>query len=402
MPMRILHTADWHLGKRLERFERLPEQIQVLEEICAIADREQVDAVIVAGDLFDTFNPPSDAVEHFYRILKRLAKEGMRPVIAIAGNHDSPDRIEAPDPLARECGILFAGYPHSRTSPYRLETGFEVLRSDQGFMELRLPKCPHPRRHHLNRLQRALNPENPAESLRLALSDQWQRLAEQYCDDQGINILVAHLLLMARGQEPPEEPEDEKPILIGGIGAFYTDSIPAQIQYVALGHLHRWQNMPGAHCPCIYASSPLAYSFSEAGQQKYLALIDLAPGQPAQVQQIPLRSGFPLHRQAFESMDTALAWLEQTPDCYVELSLITDTFIQSEDRKRLLAAHPRLIGPIPRLKGNGAQTSTTQVADPTRNREDLFRDYFKHRLSTDPSDRMIDLFREVTALEETP
>ena len=109
--MKILHTADWHLGKRLDDRSRLEEQQVVLQEICEIAEREGADAVLVAGDLFDTFNPPTEAVDLLYSTLKRLTADGHRPVIAIAGNHDSPDRIEAPDPLARACGIIFAGYP---------------------------------------------------------------------------------------------------------------------------------------------------------------------------------------------------------------------------------------------------------------------------------------------------
>ena len=99
--MKILHTADWHLGKKLETIPRIEEQKTVLEEICEIADREAVHAVLVAGDLFDTFNPSSEAEELLYKTLKRLSKNGRRAVIAIAGNHDSPKHIEAPDPLAR-------------------------------------------------------------------------------------------------------------------------------------------------------------------------------------------------------------------------------------------------------------------------------------------------------------
>lgn len=101
--MKILHTADWHLGKRLDNFNRLEEQIAVLKEICQIADDQAVDAVIIAGDIFDTFNPPVEAIELLYKTLKRLTKKSKRPVIAIAGNHDSPSRIDSPDPLAREC-----------------------------------------------------------------------------------------------------------------------------------------------------------------------------------------------------------------------------------------------------------------------------------------------------------
>ena len=144
--MRLLHTSDWHLGKKLDRFDRLDEQKQVMEEICAIADREKVDAVLVAGDLFDVVNPPAEAVDLLYKTLKQLAAEGTRPVIAIAGNHDMPERIEAPDPLARECGIIFSGFPHSIITPFSLKTGLQVARSDTGFVELVCPNWKTPLR----------------------------------------------------------------------------------------------------------------------------------------------------------------------------------------------------------------------------------------------------------------
>jgi exonuclease SbcD len=90
--MRILHTADWHLGKKLNDFTRIDEQRHVLEELCDIAQREKVDAVVIAGDLFDTFNPPNEAIELLYKTVHKLANNGKVPVIAIAGNHDSADR----------------------------------------------------------------------------------------------------------------------------------------------------------------------------------------------------------------------------------------------------------------------------------------------------------------------
>ena len=79
--MKILHTADWHLGKRLDSFSRLEEQKIVLDEICIIADEQAVDAVIVAGDLFDAFNPPVEAIELLYKTLKRLTNNGKRPAV---------------------------------------------------------------------------------------------------------------------------------------------------------------------------------------------------------------------------------------------------------------------------------------------------------------------------------
>jgi exonuclease SbcD len=406
--MRILHTADWHLGKRLERFDRLEEQRLVLDEICAIADREQVDAVVVAGDLFDTFNPPAEAVELFYLRLRQLTKGGTRPVIAIAGNHDSPDRIEAPDPLARACGIFFAGYPQSVPQGMQLETGVEVLRADAGFLELALPGSEVPLRLLLvpyaneHRLRKPLDPRDPAESLRKALGIQWQSLADRYCDSSGVNIMVAHLLMMQAGGTVPEESEDEKSVLIGGAGAVFTEMVPPQIQYAALGHLHRYQNMLGAPCPCVYSSSPLAYAFGEAGQQKYVVIVELEPGQPAAYREVPLHAGYPLARKTFDSVDAALVWLDAHPDTYVELSLVTETYILSEDRRRILTAHPRVIGPIPKFSGAYAPMQGRALVDPQAGLEELFVQYFKHTKGVEPEGRMLDLFREVIAMEEQP
>lgn len=135
--MKILHTADWHLGKRLDRFSRLEEQILVMEEIIGIADEEHADLILVAGDLFDNFNPSVEAVELFYKTLKRLSLNGKRPVIAISGNHDSPNLIDAPDPLARECGIILIGHPKADVKPFSTEY-FNISNSKEGFIELKI------------------------------------------------------------------------------------------------------------------------------------------------------------------------------------------------------------------------------------------------------------------------
>ncbi|HOO85741.1 MAG TPA: exonuclease subunit SbcD, partial [Prolixibacteraceae bacterium] len=243
--MKILHTSDWHLGKRLANFERIEEQQLFLDELIEIANTQQADAVLVAGDLFDTFNPPTQAVELFYKKLKQLSNNGLRPIIAIAGNHDSPDRIEAPDPLARECGILFAGYPNSKMAPFELESGLKIIHSTESFVELKLPNCEVPLRLLLTpyanelRLKTFLNQTDSEEELRLQLQKSWSQLAEQFCDNKGVNVLMTHLFVVQKDAPLPDEPDDEKPILhVGGAQAIYTENIPPQIQYTALGHLH--------------------------------------------------------------------------------------------------------------------------------------------------------------------
>jgi exonuclease SbcD len=405
--MKILHTSDWHLGKRLENFSRMEEQQAVLSEICEIADSNQVDAVIVAGDLFDTFNPPTDATDLFYKTLKRLASNGRRPVIAIAGNHDSPDRIEAPDPLARECGIIFTGYPNSIVPVFELETGLKILNSQEGFLEIKLPDNKSPLRILLTpyaneiRLKTALGYENSEEELRNILQKNWNNLAEKYCDNKGVNILVSHLFIVDKDAKMPEEPADEKPILhVGGVQAVYTENIPKQIQYTALGHLHRMHAVD-KESKVYYSGSPLSYSFAEANQQKYVLLVDAEPGEKVRVTEKPLTKGKKLLRYKADGMEDALNWLAQNPNCLVELTLVTDTFLTAQERKQISTAHNGIVTIIPEVTNPSEFASINKKSiDLSKNMNDLFRDYFKHAKGQEPNEEIMELFAEILSEDE--
>jgi exonuclease SbcD len=406
--MKLLHTSDWHLGKRLDDFSRMEEQHAVLREICEVAEQEQVDAVLVAGDLFDTFNPPTEAVDLFYKSLKRLSNNGHRPVIAIAGNHDSPDRIESPDPLARECGIIFAGYPNSVVSPFELESGLKVLKSREGFLELRLPGTDIPLRILLTpyaneyRLKTCFGLENSEAELRAVLEEKWKDLADQYCDKNGVNVLISHLFMIKKGNELPEEPTDEKPILhVGGAQAIFTENIPRQIQYTALGHLHRMHQVDADPCPTYYSGSPLSYSFSEANQKKYALLVDVEPGAVASVREEELTKGKKLLRKRAEGMEEALNWLAENQECLVELTLVTETFLTAAERKQLNGAHSGIVAIIPEVENaEGLIDGNQKKIDLTRSMEELFRDYFKHEKGQDPNAELMSLFTEILAEEE--
>src|SRR5688500_4361574 len=143
--MRILHTADWHLGRRLAGRSRHDEQIAVLDEICRIADDENVDVVVVAGDVFDAFVPPAEAEALFYSTMTRLADSGRRAVVVIAGNHDSPDRLIAADPYARSLGISTLGFP--KDIPTLYDAGQDraaCVASGPSTVTLRLPRARQP------------------------------------------------------------------------------------------------------------------------------------------------------------------------------------------------------------------------------------------------------------------
>lgn len=405
--MKLLHTADWHLGKRLEHISRLDEQREVLEEICEIAEREAVDAVLLAGDLFDHVNPSIEALELLYRTLKRLANEGRRAVIGIAGNHDSPDRIEAPDPLARECGIILTGYPSSEVKPFTLESGLRVLRTAPGFLELKLPTCTAPLRLLLTpyanemRLRKFLGREDPEAELRLALQEGWAALAEQYCDSEGVNLLMAHLFVMNKGGEKPEEPEDERTVLsIGGAREVFTENLPQGVQYVALGHLHRRQKISDTPCPVVYSGSPLAYSMAEAGQEKYVCIVEVEPGQVPTVRQIPLTKGKSLARKSFDQVEEAVEWLWENPHTLVELTLVSDQYLTAEQRKSLYQSHAGIVALIPKVNVPADAFNPGLAIDLSKELKDLFVDYFKHKNGQDPNEQILDLLKEVLAEED--
>lgn len=398
--MKILHTADWHLGKRLDSFSRLEEQKIVLDEICIIAEEQAVDAIVVAGDLFDAFNPPVEAIELLYKTLKRLTNNGKRPVIAIAGNHDSPDRIDSPEPLARECGIVFMGYPNTEIKTIELENGFEITKTDKGFIEINLPAHNYPLRiiatPYANevRMKEYFGEEKEVE-LSNSLQMGWGDLSEKYCDNKGVNILVTHLYMLKRGGEVLEEPDGEKPLKIGNADLIYSDIIPSQIQYTALGHLHRHQNVGTDEKPVVYSGSPLSYSFSEAGQQKYVKIINVEPNSIAQLERIPLKSGKQLARKTFNSIDSAVEWLNDNQYTLVELTIESDTYLKSEDLKRLRNAHHEIVHIIPIVKNDNVMDESSKQVNLNQDITALFSDYFKYSKGQSPNEEIIELFKEI-------
>ena len=401
--MKILHTADWHLGKRLQEYSRLEEQKLVMDEICQIADRENIDLVLLAGDIFDTFNPAHEAVELLYRTLRRLSKNGTRPILAISGNHDSTQFVEAPDPLARELGIFFYSRYDSVIPCGKLDSGVEILRSESGFVEIQLPQVDFPVRVILApyanevSLRTYLGEENREEEFRKLLASKWQDLADRYCDEQGLNLFVGHFFFMKEGEKPEAEPESERPILhVGGTQALFTQNIPSQIQYAALGHLHRYHDVGHDSIPVVYSSSPLAYSFSEADQEKKVVLIEAQAGQPISYQPIGLKQGRPLFRVKFDNLADTLAWLEANPYCFVEITFVADESIDAATRKAIMKAHDGIVSLIPQLNNTGTQESfALQVDDLGKDMETLFRMYYQSEKGQEPNAQLLGLFKEI-------
>ncbi|MBT2620896.1 MULTISPECIES: metallophosphoesterase family protein [Chryseobacterium] len=398
--MKILHTADWHLGKRLDRFSRLEEQVQVMNEIVQIADVQKVDLIIVAGDLFDNFNPRVDAIELFYKTLKRLSLNGKRPVIAISGNHDAPSLIDAPDPLARECGIILIGHPKAKINPFELEN-FTISNSVEGLIELQLNGLDFPIRilhtPYANEVRlKEYFGENKEEELNKVLAENWKKLADEFCDTNGVNILTAHLYMNKRGTELIEEPEGEKPIKIGAADLIYSDIIPDQIQYTALGHLHSFQNIGTKEKPVVYSSSPLCYSFSEAGQTKYVNIIEAEPNKEVSYERVALKNGKSLIRKTFDSIEKTIEWLLENQDTLVELTLESETFLKADERKRIYQSHNGIVHLIPKVKNQDFNENHLHEINLNQDIQSLFQDYFKSKNNgQQPNEDLMKMFNEI-------
>jgi exonuclease SbcD len=402
--VKILHTADWHLGKRLDNHRsRHEEQIAVLNEIVGIADHEKVDVVLIAGDLFDNFSPTVESTELLYKTCKQLTNNGLRPVIAIAGNHDLPQRIEVTDVFARDLGVFFAGFPDTVIPPFETERGIQITRSDEGFVELKLPQFDYVLQLLLTpyaneyRLRRYLQEGDEANNLRTALQTHWQQIYDKYFDTERVCILMTHLFFAHPDKPQLVEPDDEKPILhIGGASVMYPAQIPVGVQYVALGHLHRAHTVSNTPCPIVYSGSPLAYSFNEDNQKKYVQILDIEPNIKVNHRKVLLESGRKMVRVQFQSVEAAIEWLEQNQNIWVRLTLETEDYLSAFTKKRLHEVHDGLITIIPLLRSDKENLATEGDKDAPKTMQTMFAAYFKHKnKGIAPSQSLMDLFEEV-------
>jgi exonuclease SbcD len=251
------------------------------------------------------------------------------------------------------------------------------------------------------RLKRYLGGENTDAEMRSLLKSKWNELAEKYCDNLGVNVLLAHLFMMKQGDPVTAEPDDERPILHpGGAEAIYTSCIPPAIQFAAIGHLHRKQTVDSSPCPVVYSGSPLSYSLGESNQDKFVFLVEAEPGTEVKIREVMLYSGKRLLRKRFELIDEAVTWLAENQESLVEITIVSATYLTAEDRKRLLDAHCCIII-IPEMKNQaqGADPASLQV-DLTRGITDLFFDFFRKEKGQEPDTDIMKLFNEIISKED--
>ncbi|NLM47857.1 MAG: exonuclease SbcCD subunit D [Epulopiscium sp.] len=394
--MRILHTSDWHLGKHLEGYSRLEEQEKFIEELIEIIDRESVDLVIIAGDIYDNGNPSAKAEKLFYSSLKRITKGGKIPALIIAGNHDNPDRLVAASPLAYEQGIILLGTPNSKAVAgdydyYRIvdagEGYIEIEKNNEHLLALTLP---YPSEKRLNEMiSESLEEEEQQKSYSQKIGSILENLSSKFREDT-INIVVGHFYV-AGG----EVSDSERPVQLGGSYVVEADVFPQKAQYIALGHLHRPQKVKGTDLEAYYSGSPIQYSKSEIFYAKSVYIVDLLPGQKAVVKEILLKNYKPIEVWKCDSIEEAIMKCKENSDkdVWVYLEIKTDRVLLQSEIKEMRRLKKDIVEIVPVFNDEEEELEIEDIREKTL--EELFVDFYYHQKQVKPTEEMIELFLSI-------
>lgn len=278
--MRFLHTSDWHVGKGLKGHNRLDEQRDVLREIVEIARAEQVDAVLIPGDLYDSVAPTAEAQQLVVQALVALRETGAE-VVAMAGNHDHALTFDAYRPLMAYAGITLVG--RARTP----DDGGVVLFTARSTGEpVRVAVLPFLSQRYAVRAAElvAHTPAENAGAYDQLVRDLLKELTARFSSD-AVNIVMAHLTVTGAAFGGGER-------MAQSIFEYHVpaSAFPSDAHYVALGHLHRRQSLP-APCPVHYCGSPLCVDFGEQDNTPMVLIVEAAPSLPVSVREIPIQAG---------------------------------------------------------------------------------------------------------------
>ncbi|NEE04586.1 exonuclease SbcCD subunit D [Phytoactinopolyspora halotolerans] len=382
--MRLLHTSDWHLGRTLHGLDLLEHQAAVLDHIVEVTAREKVDAVLIAGDVFDRAIPPVEAVRLLEDTLKRLTEHAT--VIVTSGNHDSAIRLGYgstlfPQNLHVATRVADVGVPVALTDKHGpvFIYPFPYLDPDGCRHELSDDDAPLTRSHEAV----------CAAAMRRVNAD----LQERRGDDGAVRtVVMAHAFVV--GGIPLETSESERDIRVGGV-----DSVPSAvfdgIDYVALGHLHGPQEPRTDHATTRlrYAGSPLRFSFSEATQEKSITIVDLGQDGVAEVTAVPVPQPRPMAR-IVGTLDSVLTdpVHEQHVESWVQVT-VTDPGRPQQMRERVAHRFPHLLEvrhvPEGEEIGTGDGVANPSAIDPL----EVAGDFVHHVTGTDITDAELESFR---------
>jgi exonuclease SbcD len=383
--MRFLHTSDWHVGRTIRSRSRQSEHEAVFREIIDIAKDQQVDAVLVTGDVFEHRIPPVESEKLVAETLAELARERIQSIV-ISGNHDDPERLGVLKPLGDIVQV------HIVAELENLDSLVLSLPSRDGKERAAIGCLPYVLPHHV---LTAAEGVGKSESERVAA---YQSMMKDFFDalkkrieNSPISLVLAHL---AVDQE------------YGGgearSGVFEVDKgvLPTGIHYVALGHIHKPHAIEKSSARAYYAGSVLQLDFGRVDQQKSVFIIEAHPQKPAVISAIPLNQGKKLLRRTGTS-EEILAQADDFEGAWVEVVL------RPEGRALELVDHVRALpGVFVRFEEPDVKPTHSSISLKDRSATEIFSDYYKTKRKSDPNPQLLALlarlYQEVSTSADEP
>lgn len=407
--MRIIHTADWHIGQTLRGYQREHEHRAVLNELTHIVTIREADALIVAGDVFDSQNPSGESQRLFYESLVKLhrARPGMQ-IIITAGNHDAAGRLEAPRALLGGIGVSVTGNVSRVNGKVDAGRHLVAVRSATNEIAAHVLAVSHPTAACLPVLPKTDGTEaSPAERARALYSDLMEAARP---DASGLPLIVTGHLHVAGGIESEGA---ERRILVGGQHAVPPDIFPAEAAYVALGHLHKAQTFKGDRVR--YSGSLLPLSATELPYRHGVTLLTLDSGGVSSIEHIELQRPvdflkLPEAGEAkLEEFGDRLKALDLDPALpldlrpFIQVRLCRDGLGPGfrAEADRIAEQFPvrlvdlRLSARVDAAEAKNTAAAIVRLAD--RAPEELFRDAFQRAHDAAPDARHLEIFHKAFA-----
>lgn len=332
--MRFIHLSDLHIGKKVNEFSMMEDQKDILKKILSVIEREKVDGVIIAGDIYDKPIPPAEAVQVLDRFLTQLAKLGVL-VFAISGNHDSAERVAFGAQLMSGGGVYLSPVYDGKVR--------KICLTDE-YGEVCIHLLPFVKPAVVRRVFEEERAENYQEAVQTVIR-------HMEIDSDKRNVLVAHQFVTGAKRCESEE------ISVGGL-----DNVDVAVfdafDYVALGHIHSPQHI--GRETVRYCGTPLKYSFSEAGQEKSVTLVEIGKKGDVTVKKIPLIPMRDMRKIRGTYMEvTALSFYQGTnTKDYIQITL-TDEEDVPDGIQKLRAIYPNLM----RLEYDNKRTRDQKIID---------------------------------------
>lgn len=384
--MRILHTSDWHVGRGIHGRSRADEHRAVLTEIADITAREQVDVVLVAGDQFDTAAPSPESEAIVYRALLDLEATGAQ-VVVVAGNHDNPRRWGAVKPLFEQRSF------HLVDELRRPDAG-GVLELTAGGAVARVAAVPWLSQNAVVKSEQLMELSSGTQS---AMYGDWvKRIIEALTagfSSETVNVITGHLTVA--GTSGPRRGGGERAAHLIFDYLVSPAAFPASAQYVALGHLHRPHRLESPCANVWYAGSPLMLDFGEVeSDHKQVIVVEVEPGQPADVHRVDLRAGRRL-RTLRGTLEQVEASASDVGEAHVRVELDADPAPGLADRVRDLVPNVVAVRLAPR-EDDRVDDEEPDVSTVRANPPQLLREYLESE-GTDATaiDKLVGLMTDV-------